>query len=92
MAEARDDRINQALEGLVESLLPQDETEDDAVADERYWRAVESAQDTLDSAQDPSIAEDEGHVADLIRQRCEACGPQLGRWEQGLTAGSHTKQ
>lgn len=71
MAEARDDRISRALEGLVESLLPQDDTEDDAVADDRYWRAVESAQETFDSAQNPSVSADEGHVADLIRQKCE---------------------
>ena len=76
MSGARDDRINQALEGLIESLLPQNDSEEDAIADERYFRALESAQDSLESEPYPSIAQDEGHVADLIRRKCDTLAVQ----------------
>lgn len=75
MAEVRDDRISQALEGLVRLLLPQDDSEDDAVYDDRYWSAIESAQDDFDNAQEPSVSEDEDHVAGLIRQKRETHVP-----------------
>lgn len=68
---SRDHRIQDALSQLVERLLPLDEDEDESAADERYNRALEVAQNTLEDANAPSVVADEGHIADLIRRQCE---------------------
>ena len=61
--------MDDALQQLLERLVPQYPDEDEATADQRWNDANELARDTIDRETEPSIAEDVNHAADLIRRR-----------------------
>lgn len=61
-------RIDEALGQLVERLLPTFDGEEEAAADERYFKALNYTKDTIDKTDAPAVVQDEGHVADLIQR------------------------
>ncbi|TKA30805.1 hypothetical protein B0A50_02525 [Salinomyces thailandicus] len=72
MATTREERVENALQQLLERLVPQDpedEDEDDAHADQRWEDANNVARSLLIERPEPSVAEDVNHAADLIKRR-----------------------
>ena len=71
MSTTRTDRVENALQQLLERLVPpQAPDEDESLADQRWDDANELARTHLDSsAPEPSVVEDVNHAADLIRRR-----------------------
>ena len=71
MSTTRNDRVENALQQLLERLVPpQAPDEDESLADQRWDDANELARTHLDSsAPEPSVVEDVNHAADLIRRR-----------------------
>lgn len=69
MASTREERVDNALQKLLERLVPAHEDEDEATADQRWDEANELARSYIDAEPDPSIAEDVNHAADLIKKR-----------------------
>ncbi|GAB1729145.1 hypothetical protein NU195Hw_g3409t1 [Hortaea werneckii] len=69
MATTREERVENALQQLLERLVPQDPDEDEALADQRWDEANEIARHHLTAEQEPSVEEDVNHAADLITRR-----------------------
>lgn len=69
MTSARQERVDNALQQLLERLVPQYPDEDEAAADQRWDEASEIARDLIDREPEPSVAEDVNHAADLIKRR-----------------------
>ena len=65
-----EERIEDALSQLVERLQPSIEGEDDAAADERYFRAFDIANGIIQNVPAPAVQANENHLADVITQRC----------------------
>ncbi|KAK5133758.1 hypothetical protein LTR08_007408 [Meristemomyces frigidus] len=69
MTSTREERVDNALQQLLERLVPQYPDEDEATADQRWDEANEVARDLIDRDPEPSVAEDVNHAADLIKKR-----------------------
>ncbi|KAK4540410.1 hypothetical protein LTR36_009267 [Oleoguttula mirabilis] len=69
MASTREERVDNALQQLLERLVPQYADEDEATADQRWDEANEVARELIDRDPEPSVAEDVNHAADLIKRR-----------------------
>ena len=67
------ERIEDALSQLVERLQPVVESEEEAVSDERYFRAFDTAKELVQNVGLPAVVHDETHIADLIKRRCALC-------------------
>ena len=76
MPSSAQQRIEDALSQLVERLQPTFEGEDEGLADERYFKAFDTAKELIEKVDAPTVAADENHVADLIKRRCTCsqCG------------------
>lgn len=72
MSRTSQQRIDDAVSQLVERLLPTFEGEEDAAADERYFKALDNTKDVIDNTNAPEVVHDEGHIAELIRRRCRS--------------------
>ena len=69
MPGATSSRIEDALSQLVEHLQPTAAADNDEEADQRYFRAFDTAKYILENAEQPAIVPDENHAADAIRRR-----------------------
>ena len=69
MPTSTQERIEDALQQLVERLVPVNEGESDEAADERYYKAFDSAKSIIENVAPPVIERDEHHVAELVRRR-----------------------
>lgn len=69
MTSTREERVENALQQLLERLVPQYPDEDEAQADQRWDEANEVARDLLTSEPEPAVLEDVNHAADLIKRR-----------------------
>ena len=69
MSTTREERVENALQQLLERLVPQYPDEDEAQADQRWDDANDVARNLLTEQQEPSVAEDVNHAADLIKRR-----------------------
>ena len=69
MTSTREERVDNALQQLLERLVPQYPDEDEATADQRWDAANETARGFIDQQPEPSVAEDVNHAADLIKKR-----------------------
>ncbi|KAK3678999.1 Microtubule-nucleating Tub4p (gamma-tubulin) complex component [Recurvomyces mirabilis] len=70
MTSTREERVDNALQSLLERLVPsQLSDESEAQADQRWDEANELARDLIDAGPDPSLAEDVNHAADRIKRR-----------------------
>ncbi|KAF2766362.1 spc98 like protein [Teratosphaeria nubilosa] len=69
MSSSREERVENALQQLLERLVPQYPDEDEATADERWDEANEVARNLVDAEPEASVAEDVNHAADLIQRR-----------------------
>lgn len=69
MTSTREERVENALQQLLERLVPQYPDEDEATADQRWDEANEVARDLIDREPEASVAEDVNHAADLIKRR-----------------------
>lgn len=67
MSKTRDERVSDALSQLVDRALPPND--DEAIADERFYRALDSARDIIERAEPTSIQPDVNHIADLIKRK-----------------------
>ncbi|KAK3115646.1 Microtubule-nucleating Tub4p (gamma-tubulin) complex component [Teratosphaeriaceae sp. CCFEE 6253] len=79
MATTREERVDNALQQLIERLIPaQLPNENEAAADQRWDDANELARDLLDRDPEPGMADDVNQAADLIRRRLarEGGGPE----------------
>ncbi|KAK3071483.1 Microtubule-nucleating Tub4p (gamma-tubulin) complex component [Teratosphaeriaceae sp. CCFEE 6253] len=79
MATTREERVDNALQQLLERLIPpQSQHESEAAADQRWDDANELARDLLDRDPEPGTADDVNQAADLIRRRLarEGGGPE----------------
>ncbi|KAL7276713.1 Microtubule-nucleating Tub4p (gamma-tubulin) complex component [Rhizina undulata] len=68
-SEERNQRIDDALSSLVESLIPAIAEEDDDAADARHDAALDRARAIVASHRQPSIVADVQHVSDLIKKK-----------------------
>ncbi|KAL8698110.1 MAG: hypothetical protein Q9224_002000, partial [Gallowayella concinna] len=66
MGDVRSRRVDNALSTLIELLVPASTDEDAASLDERRDDALAQARDILDTV---SVVPDDGHIADLIKQK-----------------------
>ncbi|KAK5117037.1 hypothetical protein LTR62_006758 [Meristemomyces frigidus] len=70
MPSTREERVDDALQSLLERLIPpQFEDEAEALADQRWDEANELARDLIDREPEASIADDVQHAADSIKRR-----------------------
>ena len=78
MTSTREERVDNALQQLLERLVPQYPDEDEALADQRWDEANEFAHNLLDAEPDASVLEDVNHAADLIKAKFvrEEGGPE----------------
>ncbi|KAK5698878.1 Microtubule-nucleating Tub4p (gamma-tubulin) complex component [Elasticomyces elasticus] len=79
MSSTREERVDNALQQLLERLVPsQLPDEDEAHADQRWDEANELARDLLDREPEPGVADDVNQAADLIKRRLvrEGGGPE----------------
>ncbi|KAK1818481.1 Microtubule-nucleating Tub4p (gamma-tubulin) complex component [Friedmanniomyces endolithicus] len=70
MSSTRDERVDSALQQLLERLVPpQQPPETPSHADQRWDEANELARDLLDREREPGVADDVNQAADLINRR-----------------------
>jgi len=69
MTSTREERVENALQQLLERLVPQHPGEDETTADQRWDEANEVARDLIEREPEPRVAEDVNHAADLIKRR-----------------------
>ena len=69
MAAFHRERVEHALNELLERVIPQDADEDDEIADQRIEEAFEFAMEELTTAGDPSLVPDVNHIATLIERK-----------------------
>ncbi|KAK0942927.1 Microtubule-nucleating Tub4p (gamma-tubulin) complex component [Friedmanniomyces endolithicus] len=70
MSSTRDERVDNALQQLLERLVPaQHPSESPSHADQRWDDANELARDLLDREREPGVADDVNQAADLITRR-----------------------
>lgn len=69
MSSSREERVDNALQQLLERLVPQDPADDEAIADQRWDEANELARSLIDSESQPAVVEDVNHAADLIKRQ-----------------------
>jgi gamma-tubulin complex component 3 len=69
MASTKEERVENALQQLLERLVPQYPDEAEETADQRWDEANEIARDLIEREPEPSVAEDVNHAADLIKRR-----------------------
>lgn len=67
MPKSKEERIDDALNQLLDRHLPP--SQDDPDVDERYYRALDFARDTLARHGNPETAADVSHVGDLIKRK-----------------------
>lgn len=70
--------VENALQQLLQRLVPQDTDEEEASADQRWDEANEVARTCIDQAPEPGVVEDVNHAADLIKRKLlrESNGPE----------------
>ncbi|GAB7358815.1 hypothetical protein MBLNU230_g4039t1 [Neophaeotheca triangularis] len=69
MATTQAERVDNALQQLLERLVPSYPDEDEATADQRWDEANELARSYIDAEPEAHIAEDVNHAADLIKRK-----------------------
>lgn len=69
MSSSREERVENALQQLLERLVPQYADEDEASADKRWDEANEIARTYIDREPDAGVVEDVNHAADLIKRK-----------------------
>lgn len=69
MASTQAERVNNALQQLLERLVPSYLDEDEATADQRWDDANDLARSYIDAEPEANIAEDVNHAADLIKRK-----------------------
>ena len=69
MSKTREQRVDDALSQLIERLTPYLEDEDEASADEKFQTNLEHARNSLDTNAAPAVAQDVGHVSELIKRK-----------------------
>ena len=69
MSTTRQERVENALQQLLERLVPQYVDEDEALADQRWDEANEIARGLIDEHAEPAVLEDVNQAADLIKRR-----------------------
>ncbi|KYG43565.1 hypothetical protein M433DRAFT_156562 [Acidomyces richmondensis BFW] len=69
MTSTREERVENALQQLLERLVPQYPGEDEAAADQRWDEANEVARKLIEREREPRVAEDVNHAAELIKRR-----------------------
>ena len=81
MSSTREERVENALQQLLQRLVPQDPNEDEATADQRWDEANEIARTHLDAQAEAGVVEDVNHAADLIRGKLlrESNSPEKAR-------------
>ncbi|KAK3697397.1 Microtubule-nucleating Tub4p (gamma-tubulin) complex component [Vermiconidia calcicola] len=85
MASSREERVENALQQLLERLVPaQTQAEDEATADQRWDEANELARGHIDAAPEAGVADDVNHAADLIKRRLLLRGPEQRAKFEGL--------
>jgi len=75
MTSTREERVENALQQLLERLVPpQTSDEDEATADQRWDEANELARNHIDAEPEPGVVEDVNHAANKIKRRLLADG------------------
>jgi gamma-tubulin complex component 3 len=75
MTSTREERVENALQQLLERLVPsQTEDEDEASADQRWDEANELARNYLDAEPEPGVVDDVNFAADKIKRKLLAEG------------------
>lgn len=69
MAAFHRERVEHALNELLERVVPEYEDDDEETANERFASAFEFAMGELTAAGDPSLVPDVHHIASLIDRR-----------------------
>ena len=69
MATTQEERIENALNQLIECLVPSYPTDDEDQIEERLDEAFNYASDALASAREPAVASDINHASDLIKPK-----------------------
>ncbi|KAF2726231.1 spc98 like protein [Polychaeton citri CBS 116435] len=69
MSTTQEERVENALQSLLERLVPSDDEEDEEQADQRWDEANDLAHAILSRQVDSNISEDVNHAADLIKRR-----------------------
>ena len=69
MSSPREERVENALQQLLERLVPQYPDEDEATADQRWDQANDIARTYIEREPELAVVEDVNHVADLIRRK-----------------------
>jgi gamma-tubulin complex component 3 len=75
MASFNRERVEHALNELLVRIVPEDPSDTEEAANQRFDEAYELAIDTLSAAGDPSIVPDVDHIADLITRRSTVAAP-----------------
>ncbi|KAF1987542.1 hypothetical protein K402DRAFT_375659 [Aulographum hederae CBS 113979] len=69
MSKTQEERVQHALQNLLERIVPTYPDEDEATADDRFEDAYNFASDVIASSKDTTLASDVNHAADLIRRK-----------------------
>lgn len=69
MSSTREERVENALQQLLERIVPQYDDEDEDSADQRWDEANKIARARIAARQQPNISEDIAHAADLIKNK-----------------------
>ncbi|KAK3077657.1 hypothetical protein LTS18_009651, partial [Coniosporium uncinatum] len=69
MSKSTEERVQHALQQLLERIVPTYPDEDDVTADERFEEAFNVASDIIESTGDSPLSSDVNHAADLIKRK-----------------------